>query len=989
MNPLLRQIADYYSRKSTASLAGLCFVFPNKRSATFFRYYLRRAVVSDRPWIEPEFIDMARFVSSFSTLQEATRYESLFTLFRCYRAINGSDADMTFDRFLFWGEMLISDFNDVDRYLVDADTLFTNLERLKEIGSTYLTPEQIEIIKRYWGSDDIGQREATDRFWTHLNRKNSLAGNRFKKLWEVLGTLYHSYIGTLESNGLTTRGRLYRLAACNAVDAGGDAAGRRYVFVGFNVLTTSELKIFRRLKAAGRADFFWDFNSPALRTEVNKAGRFIRRNMEEFPPPADFEEEPVVTFPQIEIIGVPSATGQVKMGADVLARWHKEGLIDTSAGGINTAVVLPDENLFIPMIHSMPKSIGEMNVTMGFPMRLSPVSALVGNIRLLQKNARRDAEGRVTGYFHEDVRNLLSMPMVQSLDPVGAARINGEIRRLRLFNVPPAMLCSEGCPFAPVFAPLSRRGGVDEVEGYIKAIITHLSRTAHTTDDRLTIHFLESYEAATDTLCAAMRRFSIDMDAFTFLQLVSRAVRGDTVRFTGEPLRGLQIMGMLETRTLDFDQLIVMSMNEHVFPRKQYQRSFIPDVLRRAYGMATTDFQESIFAYYFYRLISRASKVCLLYDSRAVGGTRSNEMSRYLTQLLYLYPEARCRHLAARFSRNYFASGATSVEKTPEVTDRLLRYTREGSGFTLSASAINTYINCPLLFYLQYVERFNPDDEITDYVDYSTYGSIVHQVMERLYKSLQDEAGNPATVSREFLESVLKDSDTRIDRLICEAVNEIYSLITDPEQMKPLSGETKVLGKVIKRNIRSLLRHELKIAPFTFIAAEKKVTARMKINDSLTVNIKQIIDRIDEIADPDDPGKKLRRIVDYKTGSDPTTAPSVESLFDPASDNRPKAIMQLFFYCYIYAATTGFDDRIQPLIYKMRDIYKDNIDPLTVDAKRYKTYVRDYRDYLDDFLDCFHKVVEEIFNPAIPFRPAVSDHSCKFCNFKSLCSRGE
>lgn len=1008
--PFLQRIAEAYAQRDPATLASLCFVFPNKRSATFFRHYLRGAVSSDRPWLEPEFTDMSRFVSRFSPLTEATRYESLFTLYRAYCRINaaaiaGSDesAALPFDRFLYWGEMLISDFNDVDRYLVDADSLFVNVERLKEIGSNYLTPEQAEIIQRYWGAESTAQMPGSESFWTHLHRNDSRSATRFRKLWEVLAPLYHSYVADLEGAGLTTRGRLYR-HACEATRRGGDSAAsaERYVFIGFNVLTTSELKIFRNFKAAGRADFFWDFNSPALRSEVNKAGRFIRKNMEEFPSPAWFEEERVDTFPDIEIIGVPSGVGQAKMAAGVLDRWIASGAVDPAGGGTETAVVLPDESLLIPMIHSMPPAVEEMNITMGFPMRLSPVSALVGNIWTLQKNARRDAAGRVTGYYHEDVRNLLAMPMVQSLDPERAAAINAEIRSRKLFTVDPALITSGAPGFAPFFAPLQRHAPLGEVTAYLGAITAHLEAYARESGDSLTLSFLESHNAAVATLADAMTEFGVEMDAFTFLQLINRSLRGDTVQFSGEPLRGLQVMGMLETRALDFRNLIVTSMNERIFPRRHYTRSFIPDVLRRAYGMATADFQESIFAYYFYRLISRAQRVCLLYDSRVVGGTRSSEMSRYLTQLLYLFPEAGARHVAARFSQSYFGHLPTSVEKTPEVMDRIRRFATPGSGFTLSASSVNTYINCPLLFYLQYVERFNPDEEITDYVDYSTYGSIVHQVMERLYNRLQDSKGTPVTITADYLEQVMKPECAVIDTLIAEAVNNHYHRIPprEAERYRPLVGETKVLATVIRQNIVRLLREEMELTPFTFIAAEKRIEERMIINPELTVNIKQVIDRIDEITAVDRSGNpvQLRRIVDYKTGSDAMSAASVEALFDGTLDNRPKAIMQLLFYCYIYAHHAGYDGPIKPLIYKMRDLYRQGISDLRIgiagadgseSGRTVTVPLADYRDHAEEFLERFRAVVEEIFDPTRPFVTAASAHACTFCNFKAVCTRPE
>lgn len=985
IQPFLHQVARAFADTPPADLASHCFVFPNKRSATFFRHYLRQVVAGKGgdavPYIEPEFIDISSFVARFSTLAEASRYESLFTLYNCYRQINSSirGVDLSFDRFLFWGEMLISDFNDVDRYLVNPDHLFTNIRRLKEIGSTYLTPEQIEIIRRYWGADAGQLIDETHRFWTHIDNNKSKSAPRFKQLWEVLGPLYHSYISELEKKGLTTNGRLYRIAAESSGIPPAINGASKISFIGFNVLTTAELKLFRKLKAAAVASFFWDFNSPALKAVDNKAGRFIRKNMEEFPPPENFFEEPITTFPKIDIIGVPSNVGQTKMASDVISRWSAEGLVDTSPGAINTAVVLPDEALFIPMVHSMPSSVTDMNITMGFPMRYSPVAAVMNSIFTMQRNARRKG-GRVVSYFFDDIRHLLSMPLIQSISPRTAADVETLIRQKRIYHFDLPSIQQVAAELMPLFQPLPNNASADQSLDYIKSITAFLSASLSDLDIMQQCQ-LRSYDDAVDSLVAAMHESDISMDAFTFLSLVSRAVRRDAVSFVGEPLRGLQVMGMLETRALDFENIVILSMNERIFPRKHYSRSFIPDLLRRAFGMATTDFQESIFAYYFYRLISRASRVSLIYDSRSVGGVRSSEMSRYITQLLYLFPEARARLIGAQLSRPSISSGITSVKKTPAVMDRLLNYTRPDSNWNLSASSINTYIDCPLKFYLQYVERYNPDQEITDYVDYGTYGNIVHEVMEKLYKIPMVD-GRPAIITQAFINKTIHPSDTTLDKLIHAAINRNFNKINEPDQYRDLVGETLILGRIIKANIVDLLKIERDLwTPFTIIDTERRVYYKLPVNNSLTVNIKQIIDRIDAISDPDAPSGQRIRIVDYKTGSDDLSTTSVDRMFLP-SDKRPKAMAQLLFYCHVYSLREKLNEPIQPLIIKMQKIY-EGITPLKID----RTPILDYRTLIDEYLGHFNRVVEDIFNPEIPFLPAVNDHACKFCNFKSLCSR--
>lgn len=973
----LSRVARVYAGLPQDQLCDYCFVLPNKRSIAFLRRHFTE-LKKGEPFIEPALMDISEFIAGFSDKAEASRYEMIFTLFNCYARLN-KDAETSFDKFLYWGEMLINDFNDVDRYLVDPDMLFTNLERLKEIGSNYLTPEQVEIIRRYWDAENI--ETETGRFWKHLDGESGSKA-RFIKLWEVLGPLYHDYMDSLAAEGLTTRGAMYREAAARIATEGSDALPySRYIFVGFNVLTTSELKIFRRIQAMGRGDFFWDFNSPALLDPANKAGRFIRRNMEEFPSPEEFEDEPLTAFPDIDIIGVPSNVGQTKVAGKIIGRWQAGKHIDTGEGHVNTAVVLPDESLFLPLIHSMPEEVTSMNITMGFPMRLSPMAALIGNIRKLQRNARRTA-GAVDAYYYEDVKALLVMPLVSALDPDGAAEILDAIRRERLFTVPVSVITERSERLAVIFKPISRYDTPADVTRFISDITEFLLDNAEDTDP-IQKSFLKSYASAVATLTSATDRFGVKMDAFTFLQMADRAVRGDSVNFVGEPLKGLQIMGMLETRSLDFENIIVTSMNERIFPRRMVSKSFIPDVLRRGYGMATTDFSESIFAYYFYRLIARAKRVALLYDSRTVGGTRSSEMSRYLVQLMYLSGK-KARHFSAVMSPPVFSAQQNGIVKTTEIMEKLARFTRRDSGIALSASALNTYINCPLQFYLQYVERFFPDDEPADYMDASTYGRIVHQVFENFYPALGRRDGKPE-VDPAVVSLLTRPDYPLLDQLLLEAVNNHYHGVSCPAEYRRPAGETAVLSTVIKQGVTDVLLAEKDFGKFRFEDAELKLDGTITTSGGLTVNVRQVIDRIDRIACPESPTGTRLRIVDYKTGSDALSAKSVDELFDPNSNHRPKAIMQLLFYCMFYAAMTGNDEPIQPLIYSMRSIPLNGITPLKIAGRT----ITDYHEVIDEFKTGLDKLIHEMFSPEVPFTAAKEgSQACTFCQFKAVCTQG-
>ncbi|MDE6488169.1 MAG: PD-(D/E)XK nuclease family protein, partial [Paramuribaculum sp.] len=884
MKPFLQQVAEIYAANESDNLVDYCFVFPNKRSSTFFTSFIASA--TGHNIIAPATMTISDLATALSPQIEANRYEQLFTLFNSYTSQPGVEID--FDRFLFWGEMLLNDFNDVDRYLVDPKALFVNVKRLREISSTYLTPEQSEIIERFWGEQS--PHEHIEHFWKHLDYGDNTGSKaRFMKLWEVLLPLYNDFHERLSQRGLTSPGMLYRNAACVLRDDNRHTLPyRRYIFVGFNVLSTSEIEIFSQLKKQGMADFYWDFNSPALRLTDNRARRFISRNIKEFPSLYPLQEEEITQMPEISVVGVPSAVGQVKAAAGQISKWIDESEIKNPQNAIDTAVVLPDESLFIPLIHSIPQEITTLNVTMGFPIKLTPIASLIGSVTRLHLRSRR-LHGK-TSFFHEDVCPLLASPLLIAADREGCERINAEIHKRRLFQISAEEIAFLTPSLAPVFQPIGNSSDIRYVKNYLNGLCDFLVDN-NDSSDRIGRHFIEAYRTAVDDLCMAAEEFGITMSGSSFFHLIERTVNSGSISFSGEPLAGLQIMGVLETRAIDFDNIIMLSMNERIFPRKHYTRSFIPDALRRGYGMATIDFQESIFSYYFYRLISRARNVTLLYDARRVGGAKSNEMSRYLSQLLYIFGGNRIRHSLGIYQSVAFEASKVEVRKNPRVMKRLMEFTPDGGSRNLSASAINTYINCPLEFYLRYVERFDSDDELTDYVDFSTFGTILHEVMERFYGDIQNRDGDgqpiPVTITEKMLDEIIDhDGSHRLDRLITATINRCFNRLPKEAELTPLTGETLVLSHVFKEAIVEMLRIDRANTPFIFIGAEFEIKGSLQISDSLAINVKQIIDRIDCVGD-------TMRFVDYKTGDDEIDTPSVEALFNGNSDKRAKALMQL------------------------------------------------------------------------------------------------
>lgn len=975
MTPFLKQVAQIYADYEQQSLPHYCFVFPNKRSATFFRYFLEGML--QKPVVLPDIKTITDLVSDFSPLVEASRYDQLFTLFNQYRRFNRTDIE--FDRFLFWADMIVNDFNDVDRYLVDPEKLFVNLRRVKEISSNYLTDEQLSVIRRYWGEEHPSAH--SERFWNHLGDKDSHTPlrHKFVRLWEIMLPLYRAFTESLAEKGMATQGMLYRLAAENvSPDSQFTLMHWRYIFVGFNILSTSELYLFKRLKLRDMADFYWDCNPGVFSGPAERAATFIRRYEREFKSRYPLPEEPITTLPHIDIVGVPSNTAQAKYAGITLQQWIDRGIISNTANPIDTAVVLPDEQLFIPALHSIPPAIGNINVTMGFPMRLTPTAALMRSIISLQLRMRHRESADDAAFFHADVTSLLEKPLLHALNPKGADALSRLALKERWFHIPYQAIITHIPQLAPIFTPITSLSDTAAIAAYIDRVCDFLTNSLPQAD-KMQHRFIESYRRESAALFNAASRDGIPMTATAFFRLIERVINSSSVNFTGEPLSGLQIMGVLETRSLDFRNIIMLSMNERIFPRKHYSRSFIPESLRKAYGMATIEFQETMFAYYFNRLIGRATNVTLLYDARNSGGIRNNEKSRYLTQMLYLrsnHPDAaNITHSLGLFPTRRFEPQPIAIKKDKRIMAILNQY-REGGPKSLSASLLNAYVNCPLCFYLRFIEGYNPPNELVDYMDSSTYGTILHNVVQQFYEVIAH--GFPAVINASMIQPHLNQASTLIDRLVVKNINLHYHHLSDRlVESTPLVGESLIIGKVIEQSVRYILAHDITLTPFTYRDNEMLNQTAIPVNDDLTVNFKHYVDRVDEVDG-------VLRFIDYKTGVDEITTSSIAELFDKNKTEHAKVILQLMLYCHIYRHDTGFTGPIRPEVYKTQTISVNGVQPITVN----KQPLLDYRTIYPEFVKELNALIEEIFNPDIPFTPAPEkcrENACRFCNFKALC----
>lgn len=1001
MTKFLKSVADAFCSEYE-DLSEFCFVFPNKRAGTFFKKYMIEvtANVVDRCIVIPDITTISDFVVNLSGREINNRIDLLFTLYEEYNKLN--DEQIDFDKFRAWGEVVLSDFSDVDMYGVNPDAIFRNLEEFRKIQTNYLTEEQKQVISEYFG--DRQPWNSVESFWLHFNNGHSKENNegtgeakpKFLKIWKVLAPLYHSLNARLESKGLCYTGAAYRIAYENLKDQGRSILPyKKIVFVGFNVLSFIELKIFEtlynmRVKENGKevryADFYWDCSSPAFKDEQNTATRFILKNRTKFKSQLDISSSDVDSFPALmKSISCPSNAVQAKVASEIVSD------IESRIGSQNVtdakvAIVLPDENLLLPILYSMPKSIKSLNLTMGYPLKMTSVMSFITLLRKMQIR-KRLSKGEYIYYF-EDIKSLLSHPYTMQL--IGHNRIE-KIKNLiveeRLYNLPASRLQEIiGAKKNNLFTPLTIEFSPQEVCEYLENILLDVKGCLSLgNSDGLIKTVLD--ESNICTCYDALRRLKdtinehgIAMNYSTVFTLADRLLTGETVSFEGEPLQGLQIMGVLETRCLDFDYLIIPSMNERIFPRKMKRRTFIPNTLRKGFGMATTQFQESIFAYYFYRMISRSKEVYMLYDARSTGMS-AGDLSRYILQLEYIYPDARLLKEARTFSISSRPSGLIEVKKTPEILEELKCFTPDGRRRrNLSASSLKNYIDCSLKFYLKNIKRVDVDQEPGEFMDAITQGQVFHDVMQDIYtpgdlaEKMLDEAIN---ITPEIIDNNLRD-ELGLRRKIGKRIHEQYT--KSKETNAPMEGDAKIFADVMLKFVKWTLEADRKVAPFRYLGSEISTQTELEVNESLKVNFNFIIDRLDQSASDLNP---LLRIVDYKTGTDDTDFSNIEDLFK--SNNRKKAIFQLLLYANLYARHYNYQEPIKICIYRTQGLKKRDYE---IDVKFQKQVIDDYRQVKtenDSFMKRLNEKIEEIFNVDIPFVQNENDDACTYCEFKKIC----
>lgn len=998
--------AAYVSRYE--EMSDICFLFPNKRAGTFFLKSLSESL-DGRTMLAPDVMGVSEFMQRVTGREVAPRIDIIFRLYKVYRGLLGrteslrTEADLLdFDRFAPWAETLASDFSEVDKYDVDASAIFKNVRDYRSISSNFLTEEQCDIIERYFGyrpaSDNV------ERFWNSVGPEDdrSVLKQKFVELWKLLPELYAGLLENLEADGLALPGTTFRRAMQSvAANDSSSLPWSKVVVVGFNMLSTTEARLFAHMRdmcgADGEpyADFFWDATGPVLGADGegvrSSAASAMRRNMRNFPMPGwalpfmsrcRVEDMP----PVINIVAAPSNVAQVKIASMRVKEWLRD-IGPEQIADARAAVVIPDESLLLPLIHSLPPVLKAVNLTMGYSMRYTAVASFIYHLRRLQSRLRR--WGGEFGYYHEDFKLFMSHPLVQVVaGSTVANEINTEVSRLHLRVVTLDWLRTRSESVADMLIPIDRNAAPAETVAYISGVLDVVDSAlasdgsgTHVINSKIERAQISLYQQALSRLLVSVQTHGVTMRFGSVFYLADRLLAGETVTFEGEPLEGLQVMGLLETRALDFDHLVVLSMNDKVMPRRARARTFIPDALRRGYGMPVAGQSEELYSYYFYRLLSRAGDVTLVYDARAGEGMRSGGKSRFLMQLSMLYARASVREKVYSFRLESSVSKPAGVVKTPAVMARLDDFKKIENGRNLSASALMNYCQCQVKFYFKNVVGIKDDAETPDYIDAITQGNIVHNAMLNLYLPVQLQKkylDRRVVLDSEALGEIVGDAG-RISRAVKRAVNHEHFHLPEDMLDRELTGTVAMVAERLERLVTNAVRHDLMTAPVELVGGEITGSARWRAGDSPEVNFKYAFDRVDVI------GGRLR-IVDYKTGGAHVDAGSVEDIFN--GNYKAKYLLQLMLYAHLleqHNRAAGF-----PAGEGIRlSIFDVNHEPGEVECCPTigKKRVESHSDFAEEFIGGMERMLCDIFDETKPFIPTEDEAQCRYCNLKYLCGR--
>ena len=943
----LEYVAEDIIGKYGTDLSRIAVVFPNKRAALFLNEHLAR--IAGQPVWSPAYITISDLFRQHTDLKLADPIKQICDIHKSFTKCTGIDE--TLDHFYGWGQLLLADFDDIDKNMADADSIFCNLKDIHELDDiSYLDNEQKEMLKRFFAnfSDDI----------------ESELKKRFLSLWSHFGDIYHDYNRRLTEQGIGYEGAIYRKVASEETL---HLKYDKYLFVGFNLIQKLERVLFSRLMKEGKAKFYWDFDEYYMPTARAQQSASVPNNtasfaayLSDFPNELDNTDRDIYANmrrpKRIRFISSPTENAQARFASN----WLLEN--DRYKAGRKTAVVMCDESILLPIMHSLPPEADKVNITSGFPLAMTPVASLV---MLLFDLYTLGLRKKGTAFNPHYMKKLMAHPYARHLQEVHLKGVH--LKGVHLSQVHQ----EESAALLQHIATLVKQVGIaTKQEG-----------------DALTQESVFRMFTILNRLAALADSGDLLVDNTTLRRLVSQLVSSSSIPFHGEPVIGVQIMGVLETRNIDFDNVLLLSCNEGNMPKGVNDSSFIPYSIRKAHGLTTIDNKVAIYSYYFHRLLQRAGDITIAYNNSTDNG-HTGEMSRFMLQLL-VESGQKIDHYSLTAKNQPTPLMPKAIEKDETALSKLEEMSR------LSPSAINTYIRCKLAFYYQYVAHIKEPDSDPETIDNRMFGNIFHRAAYLIYKDITDHS---PVIEKAHIQAYLSNR-----KLLASVVDRAF----EEEECKTNNGLQIINREVIIEYITKLLKIDQQLCPFSILAMEEEAKVYTQLSFTIpsggalkggalvssaptkqyNLTIGGIIDRLDAVTDKQTDKRRIR-VVDYKTGNKPSSAiKSIEEVFDPKNiaSKHSNYFLQAILYSLIVSRSKEWNaanDDVSPALLFIKQAATNDYDPtLCID----KHPISDVTVYEEEFLTKLKETVADMYSPDAAFTPTDDRKKCELCPYRMLC----
>ncbi len=975
MKTFLEYVAQDILKKYGSDLSHVAVVFPNKRAALFLNEHLVK--LAGKPIWSPAYITISELFRRHSQKTVADSIKLVCDLHKCYTQCTGSTESL--DRFYSWGELMIADFDDIDKNMARADKVLANVRDLHEMDDvSYLTPEQKEMIKTFFSNFN--------------DEHNSELKRRFLNMWSRLYDIYSSFNDMLDRQGLAYEGALYRsVAEDESVKFDYDT----YIFVGFNMLQKVEQRLFTRLKKEGKARFYWDFDNYYMTDRLHRqgtrggthheAGHYIAAYLEDYPNELDCSDDAIYgNFRKHKDITFISASTE-NIQARYVSQWLKEnGRADC---GRRTAVVMCDENLLTSVIHCLPEEVQKVNITTGWQLSLSPMASLLTLLTDMQTNGYI---AHAEKYRLQNVNAILRHPYMKFISP-DYNQLYIELNVNSRIYYPSREVLATDKGTALLFTDIYSYDSdtlTGKIVKWLIAMVKLVASNAGESDDQLFKEAIFRCFTLLNRLEALIDSGDLIVDVLTLQRLLGQLMSSTAIPFHGEPAEGIQVMGVLETRNIDFDHVLLLSANEGNMPKGVNDTSLIPYSIRKAHELTTIDNKVAIFAYYFYRLLQRASDVTIIYNTSTENGS-TGEMSRFMLQMLV--------ESGHNISRNTLTPGQQpkvfvpeAVEKTAEMVTKMMeRFEWKGGNDKLkpllTPTAINRYIRCGKLFYYNYVcGIWEPDDNDNDEIDNRLFGNIFHDSAQLIYERLTQRGPHIHKKELEWLLTHDAEIERIVDRVFCE---ELFHTTPENGTGPEYNGLQLINREVIITYLKRLLKIDMQLAPFDIVGLETDVVEMMDITAgklSFTTTVGGRIDRLDSVNDGS--GERIR-VIDYKTGSkNGTQLADIGDIFSKENIRKHSDYyLQTFLYSKIVSESAKDNPRrlpVSPALLFIQHAAGQDYDPTLCLSK---IPVRDIKEHSGEFMAQLKSVVGEIFDTTKPFLPSGDESVCAQCVYRQIC----